>query len=136
MARRRARGLVAVAVAATAVALGACGEDDFENDPRPPVPFDVSVEISDDGVVVAPAEFGAGIATFTIANLTDEPAVLAIDGPTAEESNEIAPSATDVIRTEVVTGDYEAVAVGTSAPPFDFEVGPERESAQDELLLP
>ena len=36
MARRRARGLVAVAVAAAAVTLGACGRDDFENEPRPP----------------------------------------------------------------------------------------------------
>jgi hypothetical protein len=136
MARRRARGLVAVAVAAAAVALGACGREDFENEPRPPLPFDVSVEVNDKEVILSPKEFGAGIATFTIANLSDEPAVLAIDGPTVDESDEIPAGATDVLKTEVVTGDYEAVAEGTNAKPFVFEVTAKRESAQDELLLP
>lgn len=136
MARRRARGLVAVAVAAAAVTLGACGRDDFENEPRPPVPFDASVEISEEAVIVSPQKFGAGIATFTIVNLTDEPTVLAIDGPTVDESDEIPAGATAVLKTEVKEGDYEAEAEGTSATPFDFEVTTERESAQDELLLP
>ncbi len=128
--------MVAVAVAAAAVTLGACGRDDFENEPRPPLPFDVSVEVSEEAVIFSPAQFGAGIATFTIVNLTDEPAVFAIDGPTVDESEEIPAGATGVLKTEVVTGDYEAVAEGTSATPFEFEVTAERDSAQDDLLLP
>lgn len=125
-----------VAVAAAAVTLGACGRDDFENEPRPPLPLEVSVKLSDEEVVLSPAEFGAGIATFTIANLSDEPTTLAIDGPTSDESGEIPPGATGVLKTNVVTGDYEAVAAGSSAKPFEFEVTAERESAQDDLLLP
>ena len=136
MARRRARALVAVAVAAAAVTLAACGREDFENEPRPPLPFDVSAEVSDKAVILSPSEFGAGIATFTIVNLSDEPVVLAIDGPTVDESDEIATGTTGVLKTEVVEGEYEAEAEGTSAKPFEFVVGPERESAQDELLLP
>ncbi|CAN5517084.1 hypothetical protein BH20ACT15_BH20ACT15_12380 [soil metagenome] len=136
MARRRVKGLVAVAVAAAAVTLGACGRDDFENEPRPPVPFEVSVELGPKAVVLSPAEFGAGIATFTIANLSDDPVRLSIDGPTTSSSDEILPGDTGVLKTEVVTGDYEAAADGTDATPFEFAVGPERESAQDELLLP
>ena len=34
------------------------------------------------------------------------------------------------------TGEYEASAEGADAEPFAFEVGPERESSRDELLLP
>lgn len=128
--------LVAVAVAAAAVTLGACGRDDFENEPRPPIPYDVSVKVSESEVVVSPAEFGAGIANFTIVNLTDEPVVFAIDGPTVDESTEIPPGTTDVLRTEVVTGDYEATVEGAPVAPFEFEVTAERESAKDELLLP
>ncbi len=51
MSRRRARGLVAITAAAAALTLGACGRDDFENEPRPPLPFDVSVELGQKQVV-------------------------------------------------------------------------------------
>lgn len=128
--------MVGVAVAAAAVTLGACGREDFENEPRPPLPFDVSVEVSDKAVILSPKEFGSGIATFTIVNLSDEPTVFAIDGPTVDESAEIPPGTTDVLKTEVKEGDYEAEAEGSAAKPFEFVVSSERESAQDELLLP
>lgn len=134
--RRRGRALVALAVAAGALALAGCGRDDFENDPRPPLPAEVSIEIGKEEVVVSPAEFGAGLVNFTIANLGDTEAAIAIDGPTTAESDEVAPGGTTILKTEVSTGDYEAEALGTEASPFRFEVGPERESAQDDLLLP
>ena len=136
MARRRARGLVAVAAAAAAVTLGACGREDFENEPRPPLPFDVSVELSDKEVVLSPAEFGAGIATFTIVNLTDEPAVLSIDGPTVDESDEIPAGATDVLKTEVKEGDYEARAEGSSATPFEFGSPPSARAPRTSCCCP
>ena len=63
--------LAAVAVMAALVVTG-CGRDDFNNDPRPPVPAEVSVKIARDGVAVSPREFGAGLVNFTIANLTNE----------------------------------------------------------------
>ena len=128
--------LVALAVIAGALALAGCGRDDFENDPRPPLPAEVSIEIGEDAVIVSPAEFGAGLVNFTIANLGDTEASIAIDGPTTDESDEVAPGGTTILKTEVSTGDYEAEALGTEASPFQFEVGPERESAQDDLLLP
>lgn len=134
--RRRGRALAALAVALAAVAVAGCGRDDFENDPRPPLPAEVSIEIGEDEVVVSPAEFGAGLVNFTIANLGDTEASVAIDGPTTAESDEVAPGGTTILKTEVVTGDYEASALGTEATPFEFEVGPERSSAQDDLLLP
>ncbi len=128
--------MIAVAVAAAAVTLGACGREDFENEPRPPLPFDVSVELNEDEVILSPKTFGAGIANFTIVNLTDEPTSFSIDGPTVDESDEVPPGATATLKTEVETGDYEGAAEGNASKPFEFEVTTERESAQDNLLLP
>jgi len=126
---------VALAAGLAIVAVG-CGRDDFENDPRPALPAEISVEIGDKAVVVSPSEFGAGLVNFTIANLADTPASVEIDGPTVAESEEIAPGATGILKVEVETGDYEASVQGAEAAPFEFEVGPDRESAQDDLLLP
>ena len=128
--------MIAVAVAAAAVTLGACGREDFENEPRPPLPFDVSVELNEEEVILSPKTFGAGIATFTIVNFTDEPTSFSIDGPTVDESDEVPPGATATLKTEVVTGSYEGAAEGNTSTPFEFEVTAERQSAQDNLLLP
>jgi hypothetical protein len=133
---RRARALIALVVALGALALAGCGRDDFENEPRPALSAEVGVKVGDDGVVVSPASFGAGLVNFTIANLTDTEATVEIAGPTQAESEEVVPGGTTILKTEVVTGDYRASVSGPDARPFDFEVGPERESAQNELLLP
>jgi hypothetical protein len=137
MLRRRGRALVAVAVAAAAALLVAgCGRDDFENEPRPAVPAEVAVKISQSGVGVSPKEFGAGLVNFTIANLTERAGTLAISGPVDADSGEIPPGAGETLKVEMKTGNYEASADGIGVRPFSFTVGPERPSGQNELLLP
>jgi hypothetical protein len=116
--------------------LSACGRDDFANDPRPPAPAVVTVKIGDGEVVVSPKEFGAGLVNFEIANLDASPATLSIQGPTEAASEEIPAHGNIGLTTEMKTGSYEASADGVAARPFSFEVGPERESAQNDLLLP
>jgi hypothetical protein len=135
MLRRRGTALL-VSVGLAALVVAGCGRDDFENDPRPPVPVEITVEIGDGGVVVSPATFGAGLVNFTIANLTKTPATLAISGPVDAESDEIAPGANTILKAEITSGDYEASADEADAKPFSFTVGPERESGQNDLLLP
>lgn len=125
-----------LAVALSAVALSACGRDDFENEPRPALPSEVSVEIGDKGVVVSPSEFGAGLVNFTIVNLADTTTSLVISGPTELETQELAPGTNKIVKTEVTTGEYEASAGAAQAEPFQFEVGPDNDSAQHDLLLP
>lgn len=125
-----------LAVAFCALALAACGRDDFENEPRPALPSEVSVQISDDGVVVSPSEFGAGLANFTIVNLADTTTSLAVTGPTEFETEGIAPGTNRIVKQEVTTGEYEASAESAEAEPFQFEVGPDNPSAQNDLLLP
>jgi hypothetical protein len=137
--RRRGRALVAVTVGLAALTIAACGRDDYENDPRPPTPAEISIQIADDGLTVSPSEFGAGIANFTIVNFGEEATKVAIHGPTPDLSERVAPGTSAVLKMEMESGDYEATAADldlADVPPFEFVVGTERESANNELLLP
>jgi hypothetical protein len=128
--------LLAAAVALAALVVAGCGRDDFKNDPRPPVPAEVSVKIASDGVAVSPKVFGAGLVNFTVANLTNETGSLAIHGPVDATSNDIGPGDADTVKIAMKTGSYEASVDGIAVRPFQFTVGPERPSGQNDLLLP
>ena len=136
MLRERGRVLLFAVALVTALAVAGCGRDDFKNDPRPPVPAEVSVKIAQDGVAVSPKEFGAGLVNFTIANLTTDPGTLAIQGPVDAQSDEIPPAGAETLKVDMKTGSYEASVSGPAARPFNFTVGPERPSGQNDLLLP
>jgi hypothetical protein len=136
MLRERGRALLFAVALVMALAVFGCGQSDFKNDPRPPVPAEVSVKIARDGVGVSPHEFGAGLVNFTIANLATKPGTLAINGPVDAQTDEIPPAGTATLRVQMKTGSYEASVSGLAARPFDFNVGPERASAQNQLLLP
>jgi len=136
MPRRRGRALLVAAALLGVVAVAGCGRSDFKNDPRPPVPAEVSVKIAPDGVGVSPREFGAGLVNFTVANLTNETGSLAIQGPVDATSNDIAPGDADTIKVDMKTGSYEASVDGFTVAPFGFTVGPERPSGKNDLLLP
>ena len=134
--RRRRAQFVAAALVVVALLVAGCGRDDFENNPRPPIPAEVSVKIAKDGVAVSPKEFGAGLANFTIANLTTRPGTLAIHGPVEADIDVIPAAGTGTIKVEMKTGSYEASVSGIAVRPFSFTVGPERPSGQNDLLLP
>jgi hypothetical protein len=127
---------VAAVCAMVVLVVAGCGRNDFNNDPRPPVPAEISVKIASDGVVVSPKEFGAGLANITVANLTNDTGSLAIHGPVDATSAEIAPGDADTVKVEMKTGSYEASVDGLAVRPFSFTVGPERPSGQNDLLLP
>ncbi len=116
--------------------IAGCGGNDFKNDPRPPIPAQVSVSMAPSGIAVSPKEFGAGLVNFTVANLTNRTGSLAIHGPVDATSDPIAPGDTGTISVQMKTGSYEASVDGFAVAPFSFNVGPERPSAQNQLLLP
>ena len=118
-----------------AIGVAACGEDDFENTPRPPAPIELSARIGDDGVTVSPATAGAGLATITISNQTPDPARLVLEGPTDEASDEILGGGTGAVKIALEQGEY-LVSDGESDRETKLEIGPERASSQNDLLLP
>jgi hypothetical protein len=134
--RRLVAAFAAAGLLLAALALGGCGRDDFENDPRPPVPAEISAKIGEQSVAVSPREFGAGLVNLTVANLTTEPGALVIRGPVNAETSEIPPAGATTLKLEMKTGAYEASADGIAANPANFTVGAERPSGQHDLLLP
>jgi hypothetical protein len=132
----RTRAVLAVSALLVALVAAGCGRNDFKNDPRPPVPAEVSVKIAQDGVGVSPKQFGAGLVNFTIANLTQGTGTLAIQGPVNANSNQLAPGAAETLKVDMKTGSYEASVDGIGVKPFNFTVGPERPSGQNDLNLP
>ena len=137
--RRRRTGLLAAAGIALIGAAG-CGSDDFANDPRPPAPIELTAKVDDRKVSVSPVEIdgepiGAGLATVTIANLSDDEVQLTFDGPTESSTDPIIAGGVGALKLNLEQGDY-TVATDGDATEAEFTVGPERESAQNELLLP
>jgi hypothetical protein len=127
----------AVAFAALALAVG-CGSEDKPNDPRPPVPAEVSAKVGEDRVVVSPSRFGAGLAVFSISNQTDDIVQLALDGPTEAVSDPIeAGGVSDTFKVPLQEGEYVISAGEESrARPTELLIGPKRPSSQNEVLLP
>ena len=125
-----------VAAVVLVLAAAGCGRNDFKNDPRPPVPQEVAVKIATDGVGVSPKTFGAGLAMFTVANLTNQAGSLTIHGPVSAQTDSIPPAGTGSVKVNLTSGTYEASVDGFVVKPFRFTVGPERASAQNDLLLP
>ncbi len=125
-------------LAALALAVAGCGAEDHANDPRPPKPIEVTARVDNKQVTISPDKFGAGLAVFTISNQSDSEATLSLDGPVEDTSAPILPgNVTDTFKVALETGDY-VVSAGTdsTAAPAQLRVGPERPSAQDDLLLP
>lgn len=137
MSRNRAH-LTVVSLLALAVPLAGCGGDDHPNEPRPPAPIEVTARVGEKAVTVAPGEFGAGLVNITISNQSDDVVELTVEGEGVEASaGPIQPNAVGNFKLDILEGGYEVSAGPESdAKPDTLEVGPERPSAQNELLLP
>ncbi len=150
--RRACQTSFAALATLAAFSLGACGEDDFTNEPpRAAAPITVAAKVDQQEVVVSPDRFGAGLVNFTITNFSDSPVRFTLTGPTEVASEQIPPggpagsseSPTPVtptaatLKVELPEGSYEASAGdGASAQPDRVEVGPKRESSGSQLLQP
>jgi hypothetical protein len=137
----RARG-VAIFAAAAALA-GGCGEDDFENEPRPPVPVELTGVIQDDKVTVSPSKnIGAGPFVITISNQTDAAHTLTLEGESiTEEVGPVDPLGTATIQRTLDPGSYEVRAGAEKAVPKEIapatlDIGKQRKNSNSDLLLP
>jgi hypothetical protein len=137
----RARATTAAVLAAGVVAAG-CGDEDFPNDPRPPVRVELTGVIQDDAVTVSPSRVGAGPILITISNQTRNRATITLEGAsTRERVGPVAPLDTATIQRTLAPGTYEVragseVALPREIRPAELEIGRERESSSGDLLLP
>lgn len=130
-----------LSAAAAVTALAACGDDDFENRPRPPVPIELTGVITEERVTVSPNRIGAGPVVITISNQDEEAHTVALVGEgVSERVGPINPEGTASIQKTLPTGRFRVRANSGgsegSIRPATIVVGEERESASDELLLP
>jgi len=125
--------------------VSSCGEDDFANEPRPPVPLTLTGVITEQRVTVSPDDFGAGPIVLTISNQTGSSHRVAVKGQAEdgtdidETSGPINPLDTATLQQELPEGEYTVTANSDGASgirPDRLLVGPERDSASDELELP
>jgi hypothetical protein len=138
---RRRRRIALLAAVATAATVAGCGGDDFENEPRPPAPIELTARIDDRKVVVAPTqsdgqEIGAGLANVTASNQTDEPMRLSFSGPTDRQTDPVIANGVLQFKLDLEEGVYFVETDDASIRGTEFSVGPERPSAQNDLLLP
>ncbi|TMK69145.1 MAG: hypothetical protein E6G48_09330 [Actinobacteria bacterium] len=133
---RRARQASCAALAILAAPLlGACGSSDFANQPRPAPPIEVTAQVGGDHVVVSPDHFGAGLVTFTIANLSESPVRFTLSGPKHAATPPIQPGVPANMKLDLPQGSYQASA-GQGAQSVPVKVGPERTSSRNKLQLP
>lgn len=131
----RGRCAAALLVAA-AVAAAGCGAEEFPNEPRPPAPIEMSARVDNRSVVVVPDEVGAGRAIVTVSNQSDEDVQVSFEGPNPARTPEIAAGETGTVQFELETGDYLVESGSPTIQSSELIVGPERPSAQNDLLLP
>ena len=117
-------------------ALAGCGAEDNPNNPRPPAQLEVSASVDAHRVQVSPDKFGGGVVNFTVANLSGAPIRFSVSGPKKASTVEIQPGAPDYLKMDLTEGTYQASAGKSKIKPATIEVGPERPSSQNDLLLP
>jgi hypothetical protein len=138
---RRRSGLrlaVAAGLAVPALVAAGCGGDDKRSEPRPPVPFEVSAMVNSEAVNVSPSKFGAGLATWTISNQSENTIQLAVEGPTEAVSEPVEPEeVSDQLKMPMEPGAYEvSVGVESEVQAAELTIGPERKSSSNDLLIP
>lgn len=132
-------------VVAAAIVLAGCGATaDSRTDPRPPAPIVLTASISDQRVSVSPRSFGAGPISLIVTNQTKtaqrvtlESVEAAGQGPgLKQETAPISPRDTATLKADVDPGRYSVHVAGDAIAAAALRVGPERQSAQNDLLQP
>lgn len=135
--------LRALTVAVTSVAIIGCGGGkDFENNPRPPVPLQLTGVITEKSVTVSPRKVGAGPVVITVSNQTGDSHTLTLDGQGIQERvGPINPLDTAQLQKTLKPGTYQVKAGSEKATnstirPATLSIGKARASGSDRVLLP
>jgi hypothetical protein len=146
-ATRKTRGFrggaaAALATGVTVVLVTGCGTPDFKNEPRPPVPKELTGVITDKQVTISPNKVGAGPIQITVSNQTKDAHTLTLEGESVRERvGPINPLDTATIQKTLRTGSYEvragsSVAVAHEIKPATLVIGKPRKDSNNQLLTP
>lgn len=136
-----------VAPAAAALLVGgalfaACGGEDFENKPRPPVTVQLNGVVTAEKVTVAPTKIGAGPINIVVSNQSGAKHTITLEGEsTRVQVGPIGNMDTATIQRTLEPGEYEVragspKAVAKEIEPARLTIGKERPDSNDQLLLP
>ena len=154
--RTRTAAVVSATAAGAVLASGCGGEDDFKNDPRPPVPVQLTGVITDEKVTVSPRTIKPGPVVLIVSNQTDQAHTIRLQGPSPEDDDEervdeqvgpVNPGDTGTLQATLERADGGEGYVVRANPggavdpedviqPARITVSGEKDSSSDELLLP
>jgi hypothetical protein len=143
----RTRMVGALSAMALVLAAAGCGSSNvtYENADRPPVPLSISIEVTASHVAVSPARIGAGPVALLIANESGRSREVTLtaargSGRSCVEadasSGPINPQGAARMQLPLVEGTCVVGVADGSLQAARLTVGPERESAQQDLLQP
>lgn len=139
--------VVALAAAAVAaIVAGGCGDDaDYDNTDRPPAPIIITALIAKDKVSVSPTTFGAGPIQLKVVNGTQRSQQVTLetaDKPGSDAAGvrqvtgPINPRDNATLSADVREGTYSVHVGGDDIRSATLDVGEERPSSQQDLMLP
>jgi hypothetical protein len=125
--------------------VAACGSGaDYANADRPPAPVSISIALSGDRVAVSPDRVGAGPVVLLIANESGRSRDVTLTGADGGRSCAADDASSGPINAQgaarmslpLVEGTCDVGVADGSLRPARLIIGPERKSAQQELLQP
>ena len=133
-----------IALLAGGLLIAGCGDDDdYKNNPRPPSPINITAYVGAKRVSVSPNQFGAGPIVVIVTNqsnssqdVTFQTDVTGGQGDVTQSTGPINPGDTGQLKLDVVEGKYVVKTGDDAIRPASVNVGPERRSAQNDLLQP
>jgi hypothetical protein len=125
-----------VVLAALLVLSGCASNESYPNDPKPPATLSVSVIIAEDQIGLSPNPFGAGPARFVITNQTGVTQKVLFSNEQIDREVEVGSGQTFNFKQTVEPGELSISADKAAADALIVDVGPQRESAQQDLNQP
>ena len=139
----RARFAMLLFGSVTSSVLAGCGgNEDFKNEPRPPVTVQLTGVITEDEVSIQPNALGAGPVVLTISNQSEQSHTVTLEGErTTQRVGPINPFDTGRIQETLQPGTYTVKAgseraATTPIRPATLRIGVKRKSSSDTVLLP
>jgi hypothetical protein len=139
--------LGALSAMALVVVGGGCGSDGngYDNASRPPASVSISIAISGARIGVSPARVGAGPVVLLISNQSNRSRDVTLTAPDGSDgscvdddasSGPINPQGVARMQLPLVEGTCEVGVADGTLEPARLTIGPERDSAQQDLLQP